>query len=96
MDKEQRVIWAECDDENKPVKTTYMPGRGDVPDDDKQLLPWRENEDLSLNGTNGIVIRCLPGPRAPRKVGLHVIPKMVVSPQDNKVPFGSVVEFTCR
>ena len=36
-----RVIWVECDEDGKPIRTTYKPERGDVPADSKGLLPWK-------------------------------------------------------
>lgn len=36
-----RVIWVECDEQGRPIRTTYVPARGDVPSDDKALLPWK-------------------------------------------------------
>ncbi|WKY14383.1 hypothetical protein Q1695_000157 [Nippostrongylus brasiliensis] len=66
MDNQKSTIWVDCDEENRPVKTTYMQNRGDVPDNDQTLLPWKEKLDWSINGTNGIIYKCIPGPRAPR------------------------------
>ncbi|VDL71890.1 unnamed protein product [Nippostrongylus brasiliensis] len=42
MDNQKSTIWVDCDEENRPVKTTYMQNRGDVPDNDQTLLPWKE------------------------------------------------------
>ncbi|VDM75380.1 unnamed protein product [Strongylus vulgaris] len=72
-----------------------MQNRGDVPDDDQTLLPWKEKVDWSLNGTNGVVYKCIPGPRTPRLAKLHVAPTFLVRPQDQKAPIGSQVEFHC-
>uniref|UniRef100_A0A1I7X038 Ig-like domain-containing protein n=1 Tax=Heterorhabditis bacteriophora TaxID=37862 RepID=A0A1I7X038_HETBA len=52
--------------------------------------------DLSTNGTNGIIYKCIPGPRTPRVVTLHAAPNFIVKPIDNKATIGSTVELSCR
>ncbi|EYB86274.1 hypothetical protein Y032_0282g1279 [Ancylostoma ceylanicum] len=94
-EKENITIWVDCDEENRPVKTTYMQNRGDVPDDDQTLLPWKEKVDWSLNGTNGVVYKCIPGPRTPRLAKLHVPPTFLVMPMNQSAPLGSQVELHC-
>ncbi|RCN25409.1 immunoglobulin domain protein, partial [Ancylostoma caninum] len=94
-EKENITIWVDCDEENRPVKTTYMQNRGDVPDDDQTLLPWKEKVDWSLNGTNGVVYKCIPGPRTPRLAKLHVPPTFLVMPMNHSASLGSQVELHC-
>lgn len=68
---EWRVIWVECDSQGRPIRTTFVQARGDVPNTNKQLLPWSsETQDLPENGTGNTLIRCLP-PRDLRKQRNH-------------------------
>lgn len=58
-----------------------MPARGDVPNTNKQLLPWSsETQDLPENGTGNTLIKCLP-PRDLRKQRNpeSVLPRKMVS-----------------
>uniref|UniRef100_A0A914V4A2 Ig-like domain-containing protein n=1 Tax=Plectus sambesii TaxID=2011161 RepID=A0A914V4A2_9BILA len=94
--KDWKVIWVECDENGNPVRTTYVPARGDLPDDDNTLLPWRtEFQELPENGTNGVLIRCLPGPRGPRRAPIQKAPHFVELPKTSMVALGATLEITC-
>ncbi|VDK66755.1 unnamed protein product, partial [Anisakis simplex] len=94
--KDYKVIWVECDEMGNPVKTTYVPARGDVPEDGTNLLPWKQDyQDLPKNGTNGILIRCLPGVRGPRRVPIATAPHFTYSPRSQTVRLGSTVYLHC-
>ncbi|VDK45383.1 unnamed protein product [Gongylonema pulchrum] len=41
--KDYKVIWVECDESGQPIKTTYVPARGDVPESERNLLPWKQD-----------------------------------------------------
>ncbi|EFO97329.1 hypothetical protein CRE_16676 [Caenorhabditis remanei] len=86
-------IWVECDEKGKPKKTEYMIDRGDTPDDNPQLLPWKDVEDSSLNGS--IAYRCMPGPRSSRTVLLHAAPQFIVKPKNTTAAVGAVIELRC-
>ncbi|NP_001360633.1 Ig-like domain-containing protein [Caenorhabditis elegans] len=86
-------IWVECDEKGKPKKTEYMIDRGDTPDDNPQLLPWKDVEDSSLNGS--IAYRCMPGPRSSRTVLLHAAPQFIVKPKNTTAAIGAIVELRC-
>ena len=59
-----RVIWVECDENGRPIRTTYVPARGDVPSDDKALLPWKtefqgtKETHFPLSSLTGITPSC--------------------------------------
>ncbi|KHN71012.1 Hemicentin-2 [Toxocara canis] len=94
--KDYKVIWVECDDLGNPVKTTYVPARGDVPEDEDNLLPWKQDyQDLPTNGTNGILIRCLPGVREPRRVPLTTAPHFAYTPRTQTIRKGSKIDLHC-
>uniref|UniRef100_F1KPK8 Hemicentin-2 n=1 Tax=Ascaris suum TaxID=6253 RepID=F1KPK8_ASCSU len=94
--KDYKVIWVECDDVGNPVKTTYVPARGDMPENEDNLLPWKQDyQDLPTNGTNGILIRCLPGVREPRRVPLETAPHFAYTPRTQTVRKGSIVDLHC-
>uniref|UniRef100_A0A1I7U001 Immunoglobulin I-set domain protein n=1 Tax=Caenorhabditis tropicalis TaxID=1561998 RepID=A0A1I7U001_9PELO len=86
-------IWVECDEKGRPKKTEYMIDRGDTPDDNPQLLPWKDVEDSSLN--ESIAYRCMPGPRSSRTVLLHAAPQFIVRPKNTTAAVGAVVELRC-
>uniref|UniRef100_A0A0R3RPP0 Hemicentin-1 n=1 Tax=Elaeophora elaphi TaxID=1147741 RepID=A0A0R3RPP0_9BILA len=93
--KDYKVIWVECDEFGQPIKTTFVPARGDVPDGDNNLLPWKQDpQDLPQNGTNGILIRCLPESREIRRASL-AIPRFIRSPRTQKVLPGTVTDLHC-
>lgn len=70
-----------------------MIDRGDTPDDNPQLLPWKDVEDSSLNGS--IAYRCMPGPRSSRTVLLHAAPQFIVKPKNTTAAIGAIVELRC-
>ena len=40
--KPMRIVWVECDENGRPIKTGYVPKRCDVlADDDDTKLPWK-------------------------------------------------------
>lgn len=41
------MIWVECDESGQPIKTTYVPARGDVPEGGNNLLPWKQDLQVS-------------------------------------------------
>ncbi|KAM3729101.1 Hemicentin-2 [Dirofilaria immitis] len=93
--KDYKVIWVECDESGQPIKTTYVPARGDVPENGNNLLPWKQDlQDLPQNGTNKILIRCLPESRASRNAPLAV-PRFIRSPRTRKVLPGTVADLHC-
>ncbi|VIO88235.1 Uncharacterized protein BM_BM11652 [Brugia malayi] len=93
--KDFKVIWVECDEFGQPIKTTYVPARGDVPDNNNNLLPWKQDlQDLPQNGTNRILIRCLPESRELRRAPLAV-PRFIRSPRTQKVLPGTVAHLHC-
>lgn len=53
-------------------------------------------QDLPTNGTNGILIRCLPGVREPRRVPLETAPHFAYTPRTQTVRKGSIVDLHCR
>ncbi|CAG9531888.1 unnamed protein product [Cercopithifilaria johnstoni] len=93
--KGYKVIWVECDEFGQPIKTTYVPARGDIPEDGNNLLPWKQDlQDLPQNGTNGILIHCLPESRGPRRAPL-AMPRFIRSPRTQKVSPGAVANLHC-
>ncbi|EFO26419.1 hypothetical protein LOAG_02064 [Loa loa] len=93
--KDYKVIWVECDEFGQPIKTTFVPARGDVPEGDNNLLPWKQDlQDLPQNGTDGILIRCLPESRGPRRAAL-TLPRFIRSPRTQKVRQGAVAHLHC-
>ncbi|VDK82636.1 unnamed protein product [Litomosoides sigmodontis] len=93
--KDYKVIWVECDESGQPVKMTYVPARGDVPESDNNLLPWKQDlQDLPQNGTNGILIRCLPALREIRRTA-QSMPRFIRSPRTQKVQPGTVTNLYC-
>uniref|UniRef100_A0A915PUW8 Hemicentin-1 n=1 Tax=Setaria digitata TaxID=48799 RepID=A0A915PUW8_9BILA len=102
--KDYKVIWVECDESGQPIKTTYVPARGDVPEGGDNLLPWKQDlqvqsdfincQDLPQNGTNGILIRCLPESRGPRRAPVTV-PRFTRSPKTQKVLPGTIASLHC-
>ncbi|VDM20028.1 unnamed protein product [Wuchereria bancrofti] len=93
--KDFKVIWVECDEFGQPIKTTYVPARGDVPDNNNNLLPWKQDlQDLPQNGTNRILIRCLPESRELRRA-LLAVPRFIRSPHTQKVSPGAVAHLHC-
>ncbi|CAI5454961.1 unnamed protein product [Caenorhabditis angaria] len=86
-------IWVECDENNKPKRTEYMVDRGDSPDDNPQLLPWKDVEDESID--NSITYRCMPGPRSARTVLLHSAPQFIVTPKNHTAALGATVDLKC-
>ncbi|CAJ0583049.1 unnamed protein product, partial [Mesorhabditis spiculigera] len=86
-----KAIWVECDEEGKPVKSSFVPGRGDVPDDNTGMLHWGDIRDRSLDGTN-VSWKCLPGPRGPRDLGP---PHFIHQPKDTDLLTGQSVTLTC-
>ncbi|VDN03058.1 unnamed protein product [Thelazia callipaeda] len=94
--KDYKVIWVECDELGQPIKTTYVPARGDVPEDGKTFLPWKqEYQDLPENGTNGVLIKCLPGGRETRDTAFAAIPRFTRSPKSQAVSPGSFASLHC-
>ncbi|KAK0404392.1 hypothetical protein QR680_017436 [Steinernema hermaphroditum] len=93
--KEQKIHWVECDENEKPVKKTYVPARGDNPQG--TLLPWATTDflDLPVNGTDGVLVRCLPGIRGPRRVPLLSAPQFVDHPRSHTVVVGQVLQLYC-
>ncbi|KAL3989826.1 Immunoglobulin I-set domain family protein [Acanthocheilonema viteae] len=93
--KDYKVIWVECGESGQPIKTTYVPARGDVPEGGNNLLPWKQDlQDLPQNGTNGILIRCLPESRGIRRASL-AMPRFIRSPRTQKVLPGTVANLHC-
>ncbi|TKR80918.1 hypothetical protein L596_014894 [Steinernema carpocapsae] len=93
--KDQKINWVECDDEGKPIKKTYAPSRGDSPQG--TLVPWATIDylDLPFNGSNGVIIRCLPGNRGPRRVPLLSVPHFLDTPRSHTVVVGQVLQLYC-
>ncbi|VDO33171.1 unnamed protein product [Onchocerca flexuosa] len=93
--KDYKVIWVECDESGQAIKTTYVRARGDVPEDGDNLLPWKQDlQDLPQNGTNGILIRCLPESHGPRHAPL-ALPRFIRSPRTRKALPGTIAYLHC-
>ncbi|KAJ1352361.1 hypothetical protein KIN20_008684 [Parelaphostrongylus tenuis] len=59
----------------------------------KSKLP--QNQDWSLNGANGTIYKCIPGPRTPRLVKPPTSPVFLVTPVDTEATIHSKVELRC-
>ncbi|GMR30016.1 hypothetical protein PMAYCL1PPCAC_00211, partial [Pristionchus mayeri] len=87
--REPEFIWVECDEAGKPIKTSMVQSRGDVPGG--ELEHWgHENAEPSQ-----IPIKCLPGsPRASRNP-IGGLPRFLHTPVSQNVKLGSVFELFC-
>lgn len=47
-----KVIWVECDGRGIPVRTTYIAARGDMPESDHNLLPWKQEYQVEYFSIN--------------------------------------------
>src|SRR3569623_1342465 len=96
--KDYKRIWVECDEAGNPIKSTYVPARGDMPESEENYVHWDDEtqENVPTNGTDGIFIFCLPGPRGRRKVPLAKVPHFIESPKSQKIILSEELKFSCR
>uniref|UniRef100_A0A915CWM9 Uncharacterized protein n=1 Tax=Ditylenchus dipsaci TaxID=166011 RepID=A0A915CWM9_9BILA len=90
-------IWVECDENGQPVKsTTYVPARGDRPQSPNDYLHWdTEYQQLPENGTDGVLISCLPSHRGPRRVPVNTLPHFVETPLNTMINPGAELRLHC-
>ena len=94
-----RRIYVECDQNGVPVKNTYRPDRGDRPHRPNEYIHWAEEADLNglpENGTDGVLLICLPNNRGPRRVPENAPPKLIQIPVDTRVKIGDELKLECR
>ncbi|GMT05475.1 hypothetical protein PENTCL1PPCAC_27649, partial [Pristionchus entomophagus] len=87
--REPEFIWVECDETGKPIKTSMVQSRGDVPGG--ELEHWgQENAEPSQ-----IPIKCLPGSPRPGRTPVGGLPRFLHTPVSQNVKIGSVFELFC-
>jgi len=80
-EKDFRFLWVECDENGQPVVNTFAPDRGDTPHTQRSYLHQEsisrsQDEETARNGTEGMLIMCLPehSSRGPRRINPSTIP----------------------
>ncbi|GMT31155.1 hypothetical protein PFISCL1PPCAC_22452 [Pristionchus fissidentatus] len=87
--REPEYIWVECDENEKPIKTSMVQSRGDVPGG--ELEHWgHESAEPSQ-----IPFRCLPGSPRGGRAPVGGLPRFLHTPVSQNVQLGSVFELFC-
>uniref|UniRef100_A0A0N5AL87 Peroxidasin homolog n=1 Tax=Syphacia muris TaxID=451379 RepID=A0A0N5AL87_9BILA len=88
-----KEIWVKCDKEGNPIVGSYVPSRGDVPQDQDIMVPTIKHQ-LQVDDKTKTKLRCLY-PLDDDRTMLHP-PYIVLGPSDQILQKGIVTELECR
>ncbi|KAI6172894.1 EGF-like domain-containing protein [Aphelenchoides besseyi] len=70
-------VWVECDSDGQPIQSSFLPPRGDSPEDvnpaNIEYLPWEDRHlHAERQGPNVVFYKCVPSSRDQRSGSTHV------------------------